>query len=370
MNKFLHMLYDITDEATSGDIQKLAEFIDEANISPSAKNSKIPSLEETDKMSSDNFSLNLFVSGVGEIKKFANYSSDLTELNIAMLLKNHKQIPDEICKIAAYNLSRAAKRYDLAFPSELEKHVSDNPPATLLNVSDVNEINYMRKLAKARDAEALSKRTNAFALPGRKRYPLTDESYIKTACVYFEKYQDEFKAIDKLAFCQNTNNAGKKEGVAIEGALAKYANLNTDTFNQNFKFHVKSRQYLLEGKKEAVDIYDELLEKSAELGPGKTLEALEAVDREYKISKYWGSRIEEPLLSVFEPMKKVASIEYDGKTITADSLSSGLRGQQDLAGIIDEYTHTELTAGTKESLDIFESLPMPVKDALAEKIDG
>jgi len=367
MNKFLHTLYDITDEATSGNIQKLAEFIDGVSVSSSARNAKIPSIEEMDELPADNCALTLFVSGTGEIKKFAHHRPELAELNIAMLLKNHAQLPDEICKIASYNLSRAAARFELDFPEELVEITPVNAPTSLLNVDDINELDYMRKLARYRDSLESKKDTGSYALPGKKkRYPLHDESYIKTACAYFEKYQHEFKAIDKLAFCKNTQAAGDREDVQIEGSLTKFAELDETRLNPNFVLHIKNRQKLLAGNEDAVQVYDELLEKSAEFTPEKTAEALEAVDKKFKVHKHWGDRIEEPLLSTLSPFVKEASIYHDGVKISSSSFSS-LRGR-DLNGIVDTYTLDELTSGTPESLDVFQSLPMPIKDALVEKL--
>ena len=367
MNKFLHTLYDITDEATSGNIEKLAEFIDGASISSSARNAKIPSIEEMDELPTESCALTLFVSGTGEIKKFAHHKPELAELNIAMLLKNHEQLPDEICKIAAYNLSKAAKRFELSFPEELNTHIPDDSPASMFNVKDIDELTYMSKLAKYRESLA-EKKEAMYALPGKKkRYPLHDESYIKTACGYFEKYKHEFNSLDKLAFCKNTQAAGVRENVQIEGNLAKYAELNTARVNPDFVLHIKNRQNILAGNEEAVKIYDELLEKSAEIKePEKLAAALEAVDKKFRLNKHWGARVEEPLLSVLSPMAKEASIKYGGIEITSNSFSN-LRGR-DLNGIIDNHTYNELTTGTPESLDVFNSLPMPIKDALVEKL--
>ena len=130
--------------------------------------------------------------------------------------------------------------------------------------------------------------------------------------------------------------------------------------------HIKNRQKLLAGNEDAVQVYDELLEKSAEFTPEKTAEALEAVDKKFKVHKHWGDRIEEPLLSTLSPFVKEASIYHDGVKISSSSFSS-LRGR-DLNGIVDTYTLDELTSGTPESLDVFQSLPMPIKDALVEKL--
>lgn len=106
MKKLASYNYDILDHVLSGDLVKISSVIQ--GLSKEAQNATIPDFDEQDARPVKDFALVIDSPVQGEIKKFAKYSKELTELNMAFLEENYNELPEEILKVASQNLKVAA----------------------------------------------------------------------------------------------------------------------------------------------------------------------------------------------------------------------------------------------------------------------
>tara|TARA_Y100000310_G_scaffold246447_1_gene251753 strand:- start:1817 stop:2176 length:360 start_codon:yes stop_codon:yes gene_type:complete len=119
MTNLMSMSFDVVDEVLNGNIEKLAKIVEP--LSDKTKVAYIPSVEEQQERPEKDFALVLFHPNSGIQHKYALYTPELAELNLAYLADKHTTLPEEAVKIAATNLVIAAKKHQLDIPENLIK---------------------------------------------------------------------------------------------------------------------------------------------------------------------------------------------------------------------------------------------------------
>src|ERR1035437_1131931 len=134
--KLASLNYDVTDYAMNDQLEKIAEI-----VQPLSEQSQLtPIPDYTDKLAhpKKDFALTLWDKASGEMDKYACYTPELTELNIAFLVANMKTLPEEIVKVAAANLTCAAKKFKVSIPEELGTYKSARYVKRLVDLTDIN----------------------------------------------------------------------------------------------------------------------------------------------------------------------------------------------------------------------------------------
>ncbi len=114
MKKLASFKYDVLDFILAGEFSKVASLINE--LSDSAKNATVPDFNETQERPHNDFALVLDLPEGGQIKKYACYTPELTELSMAFLAQVGKELPVTIRKTAAAGLVKAANAFGLEVP--------------------------------------------------------------------------------------------------------------------------------------------------------------------------------------------------------------------------------------------------------------
>ncbi len=346
MKKIASMNLDVVDHVLN-DVEKLATLVND--LSDDAKTAYVPSFEEQQDMPDRKFGLILWNSSMGGVNKFAMYSKDLVELNLAFLSDKKDSMPEEVIKIAGANLTKAASDYELDIPNNLEEYKSDVYVDNRLNTEDINELEYVVKCSTATES--------TYAWADEEKYPLDDASLVKKASGYFDTHHNKMDLSKKLEFVLNTEKAAKEHNVDLnKSTLDKYASLNRSEYNSSFKDHIEIRKTYVKDNDDNVQIYDDLYNKHAELSPTKVAEALHSIDKEFDLTRNYGHGIEDPLMSTLAMIKK-AGMEIDGTFITSDNLNS--LDEADLTAIVGNDVISELKSD--EGVEVLASLPVPVR---------
>ncbi len=348
----LNKLYDVTDYLTSGKIEKIAEIAE--NMDPDIRNTYIPSNEETSKMDSDNFSVTLYHPRHGFINKYAMYTSGLTKLNMALLETQLEDIPDEIIKVAATKLKRAARHYKLDFPEKLAEYVIE-VNNNIVDVTKIDQTSYLQKVAACK-----KKTPKKHALPKKKKYPIDTKEMVKKAEEYFNTYYREFDIDERIEFAKNASEQMSKLDMEPGNIITKYASLNISKYNPEIEYHIKSRKNIIHSD-EMKSLYEELNEKTAEWEPIKVAKAMSKLDKENGLSHYYGTSIEDPMTAVFGIDKEA---EYDifgkiWKESDFDKISS-------FDGLLDDNTVSELHG--EDKIDVLKSLPSPIRKKIENEV--
>lgn len=353
MKKFAGMSYDVTDLVSEGRIDYLVKLT-KGDPDELTKTAHIPSKDEAEVMPSDQFALVLFHPQIGELKKFATHDKYVTKLNLKIFEDTYTKYPDEISKTAAHYLCKAAKHFRLAVPSEIQKLGEGKHITNVVDLQDINPIAWDNKQSSMIKQGAEIE----YALPDKKKYPLSSVEHIKTAIAYFDQHVSRFDPMDAIQFAVRTKVAADKNKISYENTtLEKYASLTAGAFNTSLRSNIKARKSFVPENDRPV--YDELLEKSASFGVIKTAEILEKVDRKLGVHRLWGTELKDPYISVLG-MRKEANCSYKGKMIKKSTLKKAAEA------IVDSATLLDLEG--PDGIAVFESLPTPLKEKIVANI--
>lgn len=354
MRKIASMNLDVVDHIVNDDIEKLARIVE--HLSENIQTAYIPSLEELELRQDKDFAAILWDPKIGNLRKFANYTPELTELNMAFLVNVKDSIPEELLKIAATNLTCAASKFKLEIPKELEKYKSGKFINNLVDLTAINKTAYVEKRAHKESSPKAH-----FALKSAKKYPINNEIELKKAASFFEKSHNKLSLDEKLEFINNIEKRAQELNVSLtKTTLNKFAHLAKNLFNEDFYNHVQIRKsYLKEDEEELKNAYDELLSKADSIGPMKCAYVLEELDKTAGLDKNYGKGILDPLLSTLgEP--KIAEAEIDGVYITLDQLKKIDQGN--LTTIVGNDVIKDLKS--ENGLDTLRSLPKPIRNEI------
>ena len=355
MRKIASMNIDVVDHIINEDIEKLARIVE--HLSEDVQTAYIPSIEELELKKDRDFAVILWDPKIGSLRKFANYNSELTELNMAFLVDTKNSLPEEIVKIAGANLTCAASKYDLTIPKELEDYKSDMFEDNTVDLTTINKVSYLTKKAGKKS------KASYFAL--REEYPIETDLELKKAATFFDKNCNKLNINDKLEFIANIQARAKELDVSLsKTAVEKYASLSRTLFNEELYNHVQVRKtYLKEDEEEIKTAYDELISRADELGPLDSAYVLEEIDKTANLTGTYGKGVMDPLMTALGE-EKLAGRDVDDTFVTQEQL----RG-------IDEGTLTSLVGNDviKElkgdsGLDVLESLPKPIRADIIEQL--
>jgi hypothetical protein len=350
MRKIASMNLDVVDHIVNEDIEKLATIVE--HLSDDVQTAYIPSIEELETRKNKDFAAVLWDSKLGSFRKFANYNSELTELNMAFLVDVKNSLPEEVVKVAGANLTCAASKFNIPIPKELEEYKSAKFVDNLINLDSINEVLYIKKSASKK------KLASHFALQSSKKYPIDTEIELKKAASFFDKNYNKLNINDKLEFISNIQERANELNVSLsKTAVEKYASLSKDLFNEDFYNNVQVRKsYLKESEEEIKTAYDELVSRADELGPLNSAFVLEEIDKTASLNGTYGKGIFDPLMSTLG-QEKLAGREIDGTFVSYDQLKSLDSGT--LTSIVGNDVISELKS--ESGLDVLESLPKPVR---------
>lgn len=351
------MNIDVIDHIVNEEIEKLASIVE--NLSVDAQTAYIPSIEELELKKDKDFAAILWDPKIGSLRKFANFTSGLTEINMSFLVDVKDKLPEEVVKVAAMNLTCAANKFKLPIPKELEIYKSAKFVNNLVDLTKVNKATYLNKKAEKVD-------NVFFALTEKKQYPINTEMELKKAATFFDKNYKKLGINDKLEFIKNASERAKTLKVSLsKTAIEKLANLSKDIFNEEFYNHIQVRKsYLKDSEEELKIAYDELLSRADELGSLDSAYVLEELDKTAQLNNNYGKGIEDPLLSTLGN-EKLAGREVDGIFVTHDNLKKIDEGV--LTSLVGNDVIKELKSDS--GLDVFESLPKPIRSDILQHIE-
>ena len=356
--KLLNKNYDITDEVTSGNVEKVADLV--SSMDDSIKQAFIPSIEEAAERNEDDFALVLFDKRNGYRHKYAYYNKELTALNTQLLSQKIKEMPDELIKIAATHLKKAAIHFKVDFPENLEPFVDDLIDS---NTVDVNS-GFDKKAFYQKLEENKEKPTEIeYALPKEEKYPIHTEELTKKAFAYFKNYARELEVPDRIEYAKNLFPKLGQFKIEPTALIEKLAHIDAKSFNPDFVHHIRSRTTMTHDESTR-NAYKALLEKTAEWTPIEVASALNKIDKNANLHYQYDRKIEEPVAATLG-MKKEALYEIDNRVLSEIEYNALVGG--DLSSWIDKETQEALKSD--EGVDVFRSLPSPIREGILSELE-
>ena len=112
MRKIASMKLDVIDYLLNKEASYISSIVDRAG--GLAKEAKIKDLEEQQDLDDTQVAATLFHPHLGTINKYACDTKGSTLINMHILSDNIHELPDELVKVAAGNLTYVADKYNLA----------------------------------------------------------------------------------------------------------------------------------------------------------------------------------------------------------------------------------------------------------------
>ena len=359
-NLFLENL-DVVDHITNEDLEKVASIVND--LRDNAKKAYIPSYQEQQAHPDKDMALVMYHPKYGEIKKFACFNQDLTELNLAFLADKMDSLPEDLVKVAACNLTAAANKFGVPVPEELKKYASKKFCARKLDITHVTT----KHASKDKVLEKTASAKTVFALANK--YPLDTTTNIVKSADWFDRNYVKLSLDEQREFIENVSREADAQGVSFEktatvSTVADFITLDETSFNPEFFNHISVRKTLLKDDSDDMKInYNELVKRADAIGPVKAAYVLEALDKEAGLDYYYGKNIVDPLRATLG-LKKVAGVEIDGKRVTSEAIK-GI-DQTKLASIVGNGLVSELCS--EEGLTILASLPSPLRREILELV--
>lgn len=347
--------YDVVDFALNDKLEKIAELVQP--LSEKAKTAYIPTYENQLERPEKDFAVVLVDHSAGNLKKYACYTPELVELNMAFLVDQMKSLPDEIVKTAAQNLTCAAKKFKVNVPEELALFKSARYVSRTIDLDKIDSIKFNEKLAACKSK--MKSKKNAL----RGKYPIDTKENIKKASQWFDKNFSKLSIEDTMEFVNNLTKEATEQNVTLEKTAAyTFSQLDPTTFNPDFYNHISIRKsYLSDDNEEGREAYNELIKRADELGTVKIAYLIDMLDEENNLKYLYGTKLVDPL-RVTMGFKKTAGIEIDDRFVSLNDLKKV--ANENLTNIVGTDMIKDLKG--PEGLDILASLPKPVRLEILE----
>lgn len=361
-NLFLENL-DINDYLSNSEFEKVAELVQP--LSNKAKTANVQEID-ADSIVDTNFAVVLRSADGSYAYKYACFTPELTEMNMACLVDKLYDLPEAIVKTAAANLTYAAKNFNLSVPGELKKFASNKFINRLVDVPSISNKKVEKETIKT--AEKVS--TN-FALGDK--YPIDTKSEMVKAAKWFDRNHNKLSVEEILEFTDNMvkqANVLKIDFKLDENykSIEKYASLDKENFNPDIYNNINIRKNYLSddtSNDEYKALYTDIVRKADEIGVEKTACLLEYADKESGLDSLYGT-IMDPLTAVCgNVFSKVGGLSIDGKMISLPEIRK--IPHEDLTELVGNDGIKELKSA--DGLEVLASLPKPIREEILTLIE-
>ena len=361
MRKIASMKLDVIDYLLNKEANYVSSVVNRAG--EIAKIAKIKDLEEQQDLDDSQVAAILFHPHLGTINKYACDTKGSTLINMHILSDNHKDLPDELVKVAAGNLTYVADKYNLNIPSNLKEYKTDSWIDNTVDLTRINKVAFSQKLESNNFQKTAS--ASKFALPRSKKFPIADKNHTKLAASVFENAGVDMSVEDRVEFATNIIPEMAKHKLPLGSNLYKYSNLDPSGFNSDFELSMDARMGHIHDE-DLKDVYSQLKGSYKELGVEKTAVLVDELDKRANLkNNYSKGYFDDAVLTTFK-MRKVAEIDIDVTMVNEDDLE-GL-DHTAMGDYIDSSTLDELHG--EDGLHILKSLPKPIRDQAISNITG
>jgi predicted nucleic acid-binding protein len=303
------------------------------------------------KLADADFALVILTKTGEKHRKYPVHTPDALALSTHYFEQVGFGLPKEAQTVAATNLTKAHYKFGAAPPADLEKAASKEIVSSLWSEDRAEQV-------EVRTFEQSTKYAMKKTLCDDsvlEVFPVDTLEMTRESAAEFKKVAYQLPPADRYAAATAISARLEELKAPDSDLVEKYASLVP---NPAFMTHIAARQgHLLDpvSKKTLDD-----LSKIAGALPGtKLAEALEAFDRKSGLAHLWDIQIRNPWDTCYTG--KEASVKVGEKVITKTALVALL----DSGKMKPFFKASMIDAMKKNPIEIFESLPMPTKETIA-----
>ncbi len=354
---------DIHDYLINSNFEKVAEIA--RPLSSRAQNAQIEEID-LDNIDENKFAVVINFPDGSCAYKYACYTPELVELNMACLVDKMHELPAPLLKTAAANLTYAAKNFKIPIPQELHKYASNKYISRHIDSDSIKYVSETANLKKTAEAKK-----HVFALGNN--YPIDTPQDMIKAAHWFDRNHNKLSIDEILEFTENMIKQAGHLGIDLKKDpeyknIYKYASLDLNSFNPDLYNHISIRKSYISddpANDEIRELYDDILRKADQLGVEKTAYLIEYADKEVGLDSLYG-KIFDPLQTVCQnTLVKTAGMLIDDREVSIEEIKK--IPNEELTAIVGNDGIKELKG--KDGLDILASLPKPLREEVFQLID-
>lgn len=318
---------------------------------------KTAAVRPRDEVADQDFAL-VALDGGNVLRKFACTDSGTTAMSVIYFMEHGSKLPEDAQKTAAENLCSACIAFGIV------------PPIPLIKMAGVGDILGARekvasmditgKRPRAKLASRRPKDPNDYMLGDK--FPIDTWDRVKTAEQYILDNTHLLDSSIRRHCCVKLAAKAESIGYPINEFI-KQAGATTFASLGHVRAAVEMRK-IATADKEQTEFLDELMEKSAQIGPAYFSECLRRYDIDNDLDGRWDVDIPNPWESTYG-LQKTADViwEQGGDSVTAQALLNLARNRPNL--MEDTFAEGFRDDFMKDPVGIFKSLPLPQKKLLA-----
>lgn len=307
-----------------------------------------------EKLAHEDFALVAIDEGT-VMRKFACHDPGTTAMSVIYFMEHGDKLPEGAMKLAAANLCEACKFHGLRAPGVLEELAGVEKTAAV-------DITGQAPVPQIKVAAPLSNDDYAVVMPdGSRYYPINTWDLIKKAEVYFSEEGIRMHPEIRRQFATKLAAKAEVVGFPLDESI-KEAGAQTFAAPGHLKAAVEMRKTAC-APGQGREFLDELLEKSASMGPAVYAECLRRFDVQNGLDRGWDRVVLDPWASTFG-IDKTAKVvwEQGADRVREEDLINLARNHSDqVDGLYNEYFSMEFQ---KDPVGVFMSLPDPQKKLL------
>lgn len=320
-------------------------------------NIKVDHAQSLSSVPDKDFALVVFAKTGERHRKFPMHTPDALAISTHYFEKTGQALMPAARVIVASNLAMGHLRFGAEVPDELKKLASDKVDGNSWD-EGVEEVLMTGVPAPAqRVSKKYAIRRERADGSVVEMFPIDTIKDCQASAAELKKVAYDLSARDRY-----------EAAVAVGAQLSLFAQpdpvvekLASLDPNPAFMTHIAARMEMLLDEQSRTTL--DTLSKLAGALPGvKLAEALEAFDKKAGISFHWDRRIRNPFDSCFQA--KTASVKAGGRTVTAQDLVRLIDGGK----LTQMFKTSTLKDFREQPLEVFQSLPDPLKNEIAQLI--
>lgn len=200
-----------------------------------------------------------------------------------------------------------------------------------------------------------------------RKYAMPDAAHVKLAANYFDKYAMQLPPEYRHRFARAVQSRAAELDVDINdnNSLSKWASAE---WNRHVNAHLEQRKSLLPQRLDAHGILDKLASAISEgdTTPEDAAAALQTFDEATGLAKYYDRGLADPYASTMGKNASGWSAEVGGRTVTEEDLKKAAASKK----LASYFGSSFAEQFAKQPVEVFESLPAPEKEVVAQVASG
>lgn len=324
----------------------------------------------------DEYALSILTKTANKINKFPIDSFDNTFLSNEMFGETYHKLPKTAAVIAANMIKDACEHFKIE-PSQQVNEIAKNSNNTKIasNVYYEKDEGHYTKTDTVHTktaSEVMSTFADIETICNNythAQYVFATPAHVKVASVYFDKQYKEFPVEYRNKFASALQVRAKELGMTpLKGQVEKYA---SDNYNSYLEGHLISRKNLVEHSQAQTSSLYKIASMKNQLSPQQFSQMLAAFDKTAGLTQYYGGYLQDPYISTFGAQGE-SDYMWQSKTgdrkLTSQEIESVVNTKNDkIASYIGKLAAESMK---KDPIAIFDSLPVDVKEIIANIHDG